>query len=96
MVFDLDDLFCLSFVSTIPMHGMIPQSIRRKCIACGVEKSLNDDYFQVVRTFAEGYSFYCNMCDKESKQLKRHQHSKITPVLVNGNKSLDFKAESPA
>jgi len=93
---DLDNLFCLSFTSSIPMHGTISQSTKRKCIACGVEKSLNGDFFQVVRTFAEGYSFYCNMCDKESKRRKRHPNSKVTPVLVNGNKSLDLKAESPA
>jgi len=96
MILALDELPFLAFTSAIPMAGINPQSIRRRSIVCGAEKSLNGGFFQVVRTFAEGYSFYCNLCDKESKQLKRHPNSRGTPVLVNSNKSLDLKEESPA
>jgi hypothetical protein len=78
------------------MHDIIPQSIKRKCIVCGIEKSLNGDSFQVVRAFAKGYSFYCNICDKESRRLKCYPNSKATPDLVNGAKSLGLKADLPA
>jgi hypothetical protein len=96
MILDLDDLFCFSFTLAILMHGINPQSVKHKCIACGIEKSLKGDFFQVVRTFAKGYSFYCNVYNKEPKRLKCHPNSKATPVLVNNDKSLDLKPESPA
>jgi uncharacterized UBP type Zn finger protein len=28
------------------------------------------DYFQVVPSFAKGFSFYCNTCDVESRKRK--------------------------
>jgi hypothetical protein len=28
------------------------------------------DYFQVVPSFAKGFSFYCNACDVESRKRK--------------------------
>jgi len=74
------------------MHDIIPQSIKRKCILRGIEKPLHDNSFQVDQAFTKSYSFYCNLCDKESKLLKFHPNSKAAPDLVNSDKSLDLKA----
>jgi predicted RNA-binding Zn-ribbon protein involved in translation (DUF1610 family) len=40
------------------------KNTKRKCNKCGEEKPLNKEHFQVVEVFKEGYSFYCNSCDK--------------------------------
>lgn len=87
---------CLIFTAANPMRTINPKSIERKCIVCGIGKPLNSDCFQVVRTFAKGYSFYCNACDTESKKLKKHARPKQTPGLVNDAISLDHIKESPA
>ncbi len=35
----------------------------RICDKCGIEKSLKEN-FQVVKYFRDGYSYYCNDCNK--------------------------------
>lgn len=41
-----------------------PSKKTRICNKCGVEKPLNIDNYQAVKFFREGYSFYCNDCNK--------------------------------
>jgi len=36
----------------------------RMCSKCGEEKPLDLNNFQKVKTFKEGFSFYCNDCAK--------------------------------
>ena len=40
----------------------------RKCDKCGVEKPLNTENYQVVKYFRDGFSYYCNSCDKPPKE----------------------------
>jgi hypothetical protein len=40
-----------------------PSRKTRICDKCGVEKSLEEN-FQVVKYFRDGYSYYCNSCNK--------------------------------
>jgi hypothetical protein len=42
--------------------------IKRKCSKCGEEKPLDLNNFQKVNSFKEGFSFYCNLCDKPPKK----------------------------
>ena len=44
------------------------QSGQRKCSKCEEVKPLDSEHFQVVKSFREGYSFYCNECDKPPKK----------------------------
>jgi hypothetical protein len=44
------------------------RSSKRKCSKCKEEKPLNNEYFQVVRNFKSGFSYYCNVCDKPPKK----------------------------
>jgi len=46
------------------------QISKRRCHVCGVEKALTVDHFQIVPSFAKGFSFYCNTCDIESRKRK--------------------------
>tara|TARA_E500000318_G_scaffold25038_1_gene25071 strand:+ start:5166 stop:5459 length:294 start_codon:yes stop_codon:yes gene_type:complete len=39
----------------------------KTCSKCENTYSLNSEYFQVVKTFEKGYSFYCNECDEGEK-----------------------------
>ncbi len=36
----------------------------RKCSKCGEEKPLSSGYFQIVKHFKSGFSYYCNECNK--------------------------------
>ena len=36
----------------------------RTCNKCQLELPLNVDNYQIVKQFKEGYSFYCNECNK--------------------------------
>ena len=36
----------------------------RTCSKCGEVKPLSSEYFQTVKTFKSGYSYYCNECNK--------------------------------
>ena len=36
----------------------------RMCDKCGVEKPLNTENYQVVKYFRDGFSYYCNECNK--------------------------------
>jgi late competence protein required for DNA uptake (superfamily II DNA/RNA helicase) len=40
------------------------RSTKRKCSKCGEEKPLDESHYQVVKSFVEGFSFYCNECSK--------------------------------
>ena len=37
---------------------------KRICSKCGEEKLLDANHFQKVKSFREGFSFYCNECNK--------------------------------
>jgi hypothetical protein len=41
---------------------------KRKCSKCGEEKPLDKDHYQVVKSFREGFSYYCNLCDRPPKK----------------------------
>ena len=36
----------------------------RTCSKCGEEKPLSSEYFQIVKHFRSGFSYYCNECNK--------------------------------
>jgi hypothetical protein len=36
----------------------------RVCAKCREEKPLDRDHYQVVKVFKEGFSYYCNECNK--------------------------------
>jgi hypothetical protein len=36
----------------------------RVCSKCEETKPLNEDNFQRVKHFRDGFSYYCNVCDK--------------------------------
>ncbi len=78
------------------MQGKATQSLARKCIACGTEKPLNSDYFQPIQSFRKGYSFYCNICDAESRKQKSFAQPLAAVNLAKGDHSLDRDANSPA
>jgi len=66
----------------------------RKCIVCGIEKPLNEDYFQPVRSFLSGFSFYCNICDMESRSHKIPAPRVVLPRPADGDKSDLSEADS--
>ena len=41
-----------------------PSRKTRICDKCGVEKPLDKDYYQVVKYFRDGFSYYCHDCSK--------------------------------
>lgn len=41
--------------------------VERTCSKCKETKPLNLDYFQQVKSFKTGFSYYCNSCDKPIK-----------------------------
>jgi hypothetical protein len=45
-----------------------PSKKIRICDKCGVEKDLNIDNFQKVKFFRDGFSYYCNECNKPPKK----------------------------
>lgn len=36
----------------------------RICDKCGVEKTLSEDFYQKVKYFRSGFSYYCNECNR--------------------------------
>jgi len=42
----------------------------RRCLVCRIDKPLTADNFQMVPSFQEGFSYYCNNCDPESRKQK--------------------------
>ena len=77
------------------MQSKSCHSLSRTCIVCGIEKPLNEIHFQTVRFFAEGYSFYCNACDGESRSQKIVVQPVVAVDLINGGKGPDLKADTP-
>jgi len=51
-------------------NRQLAQIQSRRCCVCGIEQSLTVDHFQIVPSFANGFSFYCNACDVESRRRK--------------------------
>lgn len=45
-----------------------------QCQCCNQVKPLNADHFQVIRKFKYGFSTYCNICDIETKRLKKQKN----------------------
>ncbi len=41
-----------------------PSKKTRICDKCGVEKPLDEDHYQVVKYFRDGFSYYCHECSK--------------------------------
>jgi hypothetical protein len=56
----------------------------RRCCICGVEKPLIVDHFQIVPSFAKGFSFYCNTCDVESGKRKSFVLKAVEVDLLAG------------
>jgi hypothetical protein len=46
----------------------LPDCFSRKCSVCGIEKPLTVDNFQIAPSFVNGFSYYCNDCDAESRK----------------------------
>lgn len=44
------------------------KNTKRICSKCKEEKPLDELHFQKVKSFKEGFSFYCNLCDKPPKK----------------------------
>ena len=44
--------------------------MNRTCVCCKKELPLNKKHFQVVKSFKDGFSFCCLICDKENKKVK--------------------------
>ena len=44
--------------------------MKRTCSCCQKEKPLNKKNFQVVKSFKQGYSFFCLDCDEKAKKPK--------------------------
>ena len=42
----------------------------RVCSKCGVEKPLDKDHYQIVKSFNFGFSYYCNDCSIEMMKTK--------------------------
>ena len=60
----------------------LPDASTRRCTACGIEKSLTADNFQIVPSFAKGFSYYCNYCDIESRKQKSFISEKSKANIV--------------
>ena len=41
-----------------------PSKKTRICDKCGVEKPLDENHYQVVKYFRDGFSYYCHECSK--------------------------------
>lgn len=41
----------------------------RQCPKCKEIKSLTEENFQIVKSFSEGYSFYCNECNNSMRKV---------------------------
>jgi len=44
--------------------------MKRTCSCCKKEQPLNKKHFQVVKSFKQGYSFFCLDCDEKAKKPK--------------------------
>jgi hypothetical protein len=77
------------------MQGKTSPSRSRKCIACGIEKPLNEDHFQPIQSFTKGFSFYCNACDLDSRKQKSFAQPVVTDSLVNTDNGPDLEADLP-
>jgi len=67
----------------------LPNASSRRCLVCGIEKPLTADNFQIVPSFAHGFSFYCNDCDPESREQKTFTREEFKMDNVDEAKSVD-------
>jgi len=54
----------------------------RRCLVCGIDKPLTADNFQIVPSFEEGFSYYCNNCDPESRKQKTFTREEFNLFLL--------------
>ena len=45
--------------------------MKRTCSCCKKEQPLNKKHFQVVKSFKQGFSFFCLECDEILKKPKK-------------------------
>lgn len=46
----------------------------RTCTNCKHEYPLTKDHFQLVKTFKSKFSFYCNICNVETKKIGKDKN----------------------
>ncbi len=46
----------------------LEKGTKRKCSKCGEEKPLDKQYYQVIKSFSSGFSYYCNECNKPKQR----------------------------
>jgi hypothetical protein len=82
----------------LKLHGWekptLPGASTRRCTACGIEKSLTADNFQIVPSFAKGFFYYCNDCDIELSKQKSFRAPRI--ISTNGKSCGHKKAAKEA
>jgi len=59
----------------------------RRCLVCRIDKPLTADNFQMVPSFQEGFSYYCNNCDPESRKQKTITREEFNLFLKMKRKS---------
>jgi hypothetical protein len=58
--------------------------MKRTCSCCDKEKPLNKKHFQVVKSFKQGFSFWCLDCNEESKKLKPRKQTQDVKLQTEG------------
>ncbi len=57
--------------------------MKRTCNCCNKSQPLNKKHFQVVKSFKQGFSFWCLDCDEKSKKPKlRKEETKFLKEKV--------------
>jgi hypothetical protein len=57
--------------------------VKRTCNCCNKSQPLNKKHFQVVKSFKQGFSFWCLDCDEKSKKPKlRKEETKFLKEKV--------------
>ena len=60
----------------------LPNATSRRCSVCGIEKPLTADYYQIVPSFAKGFSFYCNDCNTEASKENPFTREEFNLILL--------------
>jgi ribosome-associated translation inhibitor RaiA len=55
--------------------------LKRLCSYCNKEKPLNKKHFQLVKTFKQGYSFCCLICNEQSKKPRKKDQKFLNEKL---------------
>lgn len=61
----------------------------RRCHICGIEQPLTAEFFQRAPYFAQGFSFYCNTCDAESRTRKKVALKKFEVDFIHNEHGSD-------